>query len=66
MIEIPYSIFYKPADDRGPACISIEVNATKRYQHIWLDEVGIPTLQEWSWSLADTSIPLVPRGSDED
>jgi hypothetical protein len=66
MIELPYLIFYKPADDRGPACISIEVNVIKRYRHIWLDDLGLPMKEEWGWAIADTSVPLVPRGSDED
>jgi hypothetical protein len=59
MTEIP-SMWWKPEDDRGPACLIIEANTTKRYQRLWFHPGAIEVKSiEWGWTIADTAQPLV-------
>jgi hypothetical protein len=50
-------MYFKPEDDKGDACLSIEMNGQKRYRRIWIRPNG-DIYAEWGWSLADTAIEL--------
>jgi hypothetical protein len=53
-------VWWKPADDRGPACLSIEVNGLKKYRRIW-SPGGADELVEWGWVVSGAAVELAPR-----
>jgi hypothetical protein len=55
--DVVPGVWWKPADARGPACLSIEANGQKAYRRIWQPGTDDEYL-EWGWVLADTAIPL--------
>jgi hypothetical protein len=54
------SVWWKPADDRGPACLSIRVvGGPKAYRRIWSPGTDDEAI-DWGWTLASTAIELSP------
>lgn len=57
-------MWWKPADDKGPGCLSVEVaGGPKWYRRHW-DFAGQEEKTEWGWVLADTAVQLVPMTAD--
>lgn len=65
-VDEPPRMWWKPEDDRGPACLSIEViGGQKRYRRLWAPGDPNESL-EWGWVLAETAIPLRGAVTDDD
>lgn len=58
-------MYWKVADEQGPACLSIERNTLKRFERVWFFDDGREPSVEWGWTLAPTAVRLIPVAEEE-